>query len=176
MTGRSFPDLAAGGSSGQEGLFNSRLSLNNGRINKARGEGDMAGNTVFSLVLKLFKWIGSVRENITTTLARQRDAKLKKYECTLTWKDGDRALMVNGDAKAENEDQARQLTNAEAVRKFPVLKPLGSHKEFTPPYMHDPKGALALWKIVEVPLTAEDRDLVTQGSFGPAAASIVGFS
>ena len=143
----------------------------------------MAGNTVLSFVLRLFSfvarpfnWIGSIRESISTSFARQRDAKLKKYECSLTWKDGDTTLMVSGEAKAESEDQARQLANADAVRNKPVVRPVGSHKEFIPPYVHDPKAALASWKIAEVPLTAGDRDRVAQGLFGPAAASIGGFS
>jgi hypothetical protein len=43
----------------------------------------MAGNTVLSFVLRLFSlvtrpfnWIDSIRESISTSLARQRDAKL----------------------------------------------------------------------------------------------------
>ena len=143
----------------------------------------MAGSAVFSFVLRLlsfvarlFNWFGSLREDISTSLARRRDSRLKKYECTLTWKDGDTALMTDGEARAENEDQARQLTNAEAVRRFPVVKLPGSHKEFIPPYVHDPKAALASWNIAEVPLSDEDRDKIAQGVFGPAAASIDGFS
>jgi hypothetical protein len=84
--------------------------------------------------------------------------------------------MVSGEAKAENEDQARQLINAEAVRTSPVVKPFGSHKDFIPPYIKDPNAALVLWKIAEVSLADVDRDRIARGSFGPAAASILGSS
>ncbi len=132
--------------------------------------------SLFSFLLKVLRWIVSVPEFISTYLARKRDAKLKNYECTLTWKDGGMALMVNGNAKAENEDQARRLVNAEAAKTLPVLKLIGGHHEFIPPYIQDSKAALALWKVVEVPLSDLDRDRVSQGVYGPAAAHIVGFS
>jgi hypothetical protein len=83
---------------------------------------------------------------------------------------------MNAEAKAETESQARQLANATAARKFPVLKPLGVSKEFTPLYIQDPKGALALWKVEEVPLSDRDRDLIAQGLLGPAAADVGGWS
>ena len=136
----------------------------------------MAGNTALSLVLRALNWIRSLREGVSTYFARRRDAKLKRYQCSLLWKDVETRFMMNAEVKAETENQARQLANATAARKFPVLKPLGGNKEFTPPYIQDPKSALALWKVDELPLSDGDRDLIAQGLFGPAAADIGGWS
>jgi hypothetical protein len=136
----------------------------------------MAENSALLLVRRVLIWIRSFQEGVSTYFARQRDAKLKRYNCSLLWKDGETRFLMNAEVKAETENQARQLANATAARKFSVLKPPGSHKEFSPPYIQDPKSALALWKVDEVPLSDGDRDLIARGLFGPAAADIGGYS
>jgi hypothetical protein len=136
----------------------------------------MANNSASAFFAKVLKWISSTISRISTDLARSRDQKLKRYRCSLTWSDGEKSFLMTADVKAENESQARQLSNAEAARDHPVLKPLGSNKEFIPPYIKDPNAALALWKVVEMPLTDVDRDRIADGTFGPAAALGVNWS
>lgn len=139
-------------------------------------EDHMAGNTAFLFVLRVLNWIRSIGDGITAFFARQRDAKLRRYKCSILWKDGDKRFLMNAEVKAENEEQARQLSNTTAAQKFPVLKPLGDKREIIPPYVQDPKAALALWQVESVALSEGDHDLIAQGLFGPAAADIGGWS
>jgi len=136
----------------------------------------MANNPALAFLAKLLKWISSTIDRISSDAAKSRDEKLKRYRCTLKWSDGEKTFLMAADVKAENEGQARQLSNAEAARSNPVLKPAGSNKEFIPPYIKDPNGTLALWKVEETPLSDVDRDLIANGAFGPAAALGVNWS
>jgi hypothetical protein len=147
----------------------------------------MAENSTFFLLLKVLSRLHAIQEAITSFFARivsfparfaarRRDAKLKRYQCSLVWQDSNKHFMVDADVKAENEDQARQLSNVEAARRFPVLKPLGGGAKIIPPYTQDPKAALTQWQVKAMPLRDTDRDLIAEGRFGPAAAEIGGWS
>ena len=101
----------------------------------------MAGIPNVPLWLRMVGWV-------TKQSAVRKDAGLKRFETELSWTDMTKSVKIGfDDVIAESDAQARQLSNAEATKLAPAIKSAFEEREIVPPYMKDPKGALALWNV-----------------------------
>jgi hypothetical protein len=127
------------------------------------------------LWLKSLTWAKSVVGGIQRRSAIRRDAKLKKFASELSWVEGKyRIAIIIDRVIAESEQQARQLSNAQATKDHPIVTLMFEGRDVVPPYIKDPNAALVLWKVTEVPLNDTDRALAKQGGLGPAHAENAG--
>ena len=105
---------------------------------------------------------------------RRETHELKSYGSSLSWDDNKSALPTItigfNTIYAESGQQARELSQAQAITELPVLTSKLSDKQIVPPYMTDPTGTLALWKVSEAPLNVDERDRASKGQLGPARA------
>jgi hypothetical protein len=103
-----------------------------------------------------------------------RDARLKSYASRLSWEDN-RALLPTvkmgfSTVYAESEQQARELSQAQAIKELPLITSKLSDKKIVPPYMTDPAGTLPRWEIGEGLLSDDERDRASKGQLGPPRA------
>jgi hypothetical protein len=127
------------------------------------------------LWLKSLTWAKSVVGGMQKRSAIRRDKKLKKFASGLSWVEGKYIIVIKIDRViAESEQQARELSNAQATKDHPIVTLAFEGKDVVPPYVKDPNAALALWKVTEVPLNDADREAAKQGKLGPANASEAG--
>lgn len=132
-------------------------------------ESEMAAASHAPLWIKVLSWVAPVLKSAQQRAAVERDARLGAYATELRWKDGPKFFTVAIDRIfAENEAQARQLSNARAAKEEPVIDDNLDQRKIIPPYVKDPSAALAQWKVTDLALTDEERALAKQGQLGPA--------
>ena len=135
----------------------------------------MAPHQEPSFWTKALVWGFTVFQRAERQTAAARDARLKSYGSSLSW-DDNKAVFPTitigfSTIYAESEQQARELSQAQAVKELPLITSQLSDKKIVPPYMTDPAGTLARWKIGEGPLNDDERDLASKGQLGPARAT-----
>jgi hypothetical protein len=97
--------------------------------------------------------------------------RLRRYKSSLTWNNGVYQVELGHDwIYAESEEQARQLANEQATKDFPLVESMFDDPR-VPPYITDPSGTLALWKITEGTLGPEEKVAQSKGTLGPPSAS-----
>ena len=127
------------------------------------------------LWLKSLTWAKSVVASVQKRSAIRRDAKLKRFASELSWVEGKYLVAILIDRViAESDQQARELSNAQATKEHPIVTLVFAGIDVVPPYVKDPNATLVLWKVTEVPLTETDHELAKQGALGPANASNAG--
>src|ERR1044071_7530566 len=101
--------------------------------------------------IKFLSWIAPLLKSAKQRAAVERDARLRAYATELRWKDGPKALRVAIDRIfAENEAQARQLSNTRAAKQEPVIEDNLDQRRIIPPYVKDPSAAVTQWKVTEL--------------------------
>lgn len=118
-------------------------------------------------------WMHLIAAMVANEPAIRRDAKLRKYAAELRWTEAGRSVLLMIERViAESEMEARELANAEVVRKLPIIVlPFGGGK-MVPPYARSARSTLALWKVTELPLTEAELDLQRKGELGPPHAGL----
>jgi hypothetical protein len=134
----------------------------------------MPTNTEPSFWSKLGLWGFAFLNKASKEIGAAKDARLKKYATRLSWTDAKarNPTLIIGfrTIYAESEQQAKELSQAEAIKETPVLKTATSDTEIVPPYMTDPAGTLARWEVGESQLDDEERKSASRGELGPARA------
>src|SRR5262249_36100378 len=121
------------------------------------------------LWIKVLSWVAPVLKSAQQRVAVERDARLRAYATELRWKDGVKFFTVVIDRIfAENEAQARQLSNARAAKDEPVIDDNLDQRQIIPPYMKDASATLMQWKVWDLPMSEDERALAKQGQLGPA--------
>jgi len=133
----------------------------------------MPANQDPSFLVRAVFWILSMFGKAERLSAEARDARLKRYGTRLIWKD-DKALgpltVGFSTVYAESEQQARELTQAQAIKEHPLVTSPLSDKTVMPPYMTDPARTLPLWEVGEIALDDDERERASTGQLGPARA------
>jgi hypothetical protein len=123
--------------------------------------------------MKVLAWFGALSASMEKQAAAKRDAKLRKFSARMIWFANSYEMSIAFERViAESEQHARELVTAQAAKDEPLIEFAFGGDPAVPPYVKDPKGALGLWEVAEIPLTDFDRDLQKKGEFGPAGAGL----
>ena len=117
-------------------------------------------------------WLFSMASSANKKANLAKAAKLKIYDCRLSWTDpkvitssGKPASVVIGTSViADSERRAREMSQERATKEDPVIASAFSSNKVVPPYITDPVGTLAKWQVgPAAELGDEDRDSAAKG-------------
>jgi hypothetical protein len=128
----------------------------------------------------IVSWLFSMASSASKKANLAKAAKLKIYDCRLSWTDpkvitssGKPASVAIGTTViADSEHRARQMSQERANKEDPVITSAFSSNKVVPPYITDPVGTLAKWQVgPAVDLGDDARDSAAKGMLDAAVVS-----
>ena len=128
----------------------------------------------------IVNWLFSMASSGNKKANLAKAARLKVYDCQLSWTDpkvitssGKPASVEIGTSViADSEHRAREMSQERANKEDPVITSAFSSNKVVPPYITDPGGTLAKWQVgPAAELGEEARDNAAKGMLDAAIVS-----